>query len=148
MLLALNSGKNSLQEACHVLTEALSCVQLANIETAKRQNKLFGALKEGNDAIKQLQKEVTVEQAEQLMVDSKEAQDEQVSTTPSQLLSQLRSPQLQAKSCPCSSSSSNSLAACCLFREPGGEDLIGGLPERGAKLCLQHTAGARAPEAV
>ena len=75
-------------EACHVLTEALSFVQLANIETAKRQNKLFGALKEGNDAIKQLQKEVTVEQAEQLMVDSKEAQDEQVSTTPSQSLSQ------------------------------------------------------------
>ena len=70
------------------MTKALSFVQLANIEAAKRQNKLFGALKEGNDAIKQLQKEVTVEQAEQLMADSKEAQDEQVSTTSSQSLSQ------------------------------------------------------------
>ena len=70
------------------MTKAPSFLQLANIETAKRQNKLFGALKEGNDAIKQLQKEVTVEQAEQLMADSKEAQDEQVCTMPSQLLSQ------------------------------------------------------------
>lgn len=88
MLLALVGGKSSPQEACHILTKAPSFLQLANIETAKRQNKLFGALKEGNDAIKQLQKEVTVEQAEQLMADSKEAQDEQVCTMPSQLLSQ------------------------------------------------------------
>ena len=85
-------GKSSLQEACHVLTRTPSFVQLANIETAKRQNKLFGALKEGNDAIKQLQKEVTVEQAEQLMADSKEAQTEQVSATSSQLLSQAAMP--------------------------------------------------------
>ena len=76
------------------MTKALSFVQLANIETAKRQNKLFGALKEGNDAIKQLQKEVTVEQAEQLMADSKEAQDEQVS--PPRSASQAAQ---QAKSC-------------------------------------------------
>ena len=92
LLPALISGKNSLQEACHVLTKALSSVQLANIETAKRQNKLFGALKEGNDAIKQLQKEVTVEQAEQLMADSKEAKDEQVSTTSSHCSPKLHLP--------------------------------------------------------
>ncbi len=34
-------------------------VQLANIETAKRQNRLFDALKQGQAALKELQQEVS-----------------------------------------------------------------------------------------
>ena len=51
---------------------------LDNIETAQRQNKLFAALKQGNEAIKQLQKEVTLDDVENLMSDSAEAKEQQV----------------------------------------------------------------------
>ena len=56
-----------------------ACLQLLdNIETAQRQNKLFAALKEGHEAIKQLQKEVTLEDVETLMSDTAEAKEQQV----------------------------------------------------------------------
>ena len=51
---------------------------LDNIEAAQRQNKLFAALKQGNEAMKQLQKEVTLEDVESLMSDSAESKEYQV----------------------------------------------------------------------
>lgn len=55
-------------------------MQLANIETAKRNNQLFSALKQGHKALTELQQEVTIEDAERLMDDSAEAKAYQVST--------------------------------------------------------------------
>lgn len=46
---------------------------LADVETAVRQNRLFGALMQGSEALKELQKEVSVEDVEQLMQDTAEA---------------------------------------------------------------------------
>ncbi|KAK9818781.1 hypothetical protein WJX74_006989 [Apatococcus lobatus] len=46
---------------------------LANIETAKRQNRLFDALKQGQVALKELQQEVKIEDVERLMDDTAEA---------------------------------------------------------------------------
>lgn len=51
---------------------------LDNIEAAQRQNKLFAALKQGNEAMKQLQKEVTLDDVENLMSDSAESKEYQV----------------------------------------------------------------------
>ncbi|CAK0786879.1 hypothetical protein CVIRNUC_010093 [Coccomyxa viridis] len=48
---------------------------LTNIETAQRQNRLFDALKQGNAALKSLQQEVSVEEVEKLMDDSKESKE-------------------------------------------------------------------------
>ncbi|KAK9812682.1 hypothetical protein WJX72_001804 [[Myrmecia] bisecta] len=48
---------------------------LANVESAARQSKLFSAMKQGHAALKELQKEVTVEDVEQLMEDTAEAKE-------------------------------------------------------------------------
>lgn len=51
---------------------------LANIEAAQRNNRLFSALKEGNSALAQLQKQVTLEDVERLndeSADTKEYQE-------------------------------------------------------------------------
>lgn len=48
---------------------------LADVETAMRQNRLFSALKSGSEALKQLQKEVSVADVEQLMQDTAEAKE-------------------------------------------------------------------------
>ena len=57
----------------------LNCLlQLASIETAKRNNQLFAVLKQGHKALTELQQEVTVEDAERLMDDSAEAKAYQV----------------------------------------------------------------------
>lgn len=50
---------------------------LSNIEAAKQQKQLFAALKAGNEAVTDLQKEVTVDDVEKLMEDSAEAQAQQ-----------------------------------------------------------------------
>lgn len=61
---------------------------LANIETAKRNNQLFSALKQGHKALTELQQEVTIEDAERLMDDSAEAKayQDRMSETLSQSL--------------------------------------------------------------
>lgn len=58
-------------------------LQLASIETAKRNNQLFTVLKQGHKALTELQQEVTVEDAERLMDDSAEAKAYQVTSPPS-----------------------------------------------------------------
>ena len=50
---------------------------LANIETAQRNNRLFAALKEGNAAMAQLQKQVTLADVEQLNEESADAREYQ-----------------------------------------------------------------------
>ena len=45
---------------------------LANIETAQRQNKLFAALKQGNSALADLRKDLSLEDVEKLMSESAE----------------------------------------------------------------------------
>ena len=60
--------------------QRLAFVQLANIETAKRNNQLFTALKQGHKALTELQLEVSVEDAEKLMDDSAEAKAYQAGT--------------------------------------------------------------------
>lgn len=54
-------------------------LQLGSIETAKRNNQLFTALKQGHKALTELQQEVSIEDAEKLMDDSAEAKAFQVS---------------------------------------------------------------------
>lgn len=54
-------------------------MQLGSIETAKRNNQLFTALKQGHKALTELQQLVTIEDAEKLMDDSAEAKAYQVS---------------------------------------------------------------------
>jgi len=46
---------------------------ISNVEMSSQQNKLFNVLKQGNDALKQLQKEVTVEDVQRLMEDTADA---------------------------------------------------------------------------
>lgn len=48
--------KRSTQSSPCALPSVLSALQLADVETAMRQNRLFGALKQGSEALKQLQK--------------------------------------------------------------------------------------------
>ena len=56
----------------------LRCVQiLANIEAAQRTNRLFSALKEGNAAMTQLQRQVKLEDVEQLNEETAEAAEYQ-----------------------------------------------------------------------
>jgi charged multivesicular body protein 6 len=50
---------------------------LGNIDAAKRQNRVFEGLKQGHAALKQLQQEVTLQDAEKLMDDSAEAKEYQ-----------------------------------------------------------------------
>jgi soluble cytochrome b562 len=50
---------------------------LANIESAQRNNRLFAALKEGNSALADLQKQVSLEEVEKLNEQSAEAKDYQ-----------------------------------------------------------------------
>ena len=59
------------------------CTQcLDNIEAAQRQNRLFAALKHGNEAMKQLQKEVTLDDVDSLMSDTAESQAYQARPVP------------------------------------------------------------------
>ena len=46
---------------------------LGNIENTKNNNQIYSALKQGNTALKELQKDVSVEDVEMLMEDSAEA---------------------------------------------------------------------------
>eukprot|EP01023_Acetabularia_acetabulum_P018867 TRINITY_DN19537_c0_g1_i1.p1 TRINITY_DN19537_c0_g1~~TRINITY_DN19537_c0_g1_i1.p1 ORF type:complete len:227 (-),score=51.96 TRINITY_DN19537_c0_g1_i1:423-1103(-) len=50
---------------------------LLNIESAKQQNKIFEALRTGADAMKEIQKEVSLEDVERLQEDSEEAKQYQ-----------------------------------------------------------------------
>lgn len=50
---------------------------LSNIEAAQRNNRLFSALKEGNSALQQLQKEVALEDIERLNEETLEAREYQ-----------------------------------------------------------------------
>lgn len=50
---------------------------LANIESAQRNNRLFAALKEGSSALADLQKQVSLEEVEQLNEQSAEAKEHQ-----------------------------------------------------------------------
>ena len=52
--------------------------QLSNIETSKQQARLLEVLQQGNDALKQLQKLVSVDDVKQLMADTAEAKAYQV----------------------------------------------------------------------
>lgn len=55
-----------------------TCVQiLANIESAQRNNRLFAALKEGNSALQQLQKQVALADVEKLNEETADAKDYQ-----------------------------------------------------------------------
>jgi charged multivesicular body protein 6 len=48
-------------------------MQLNSMETAKQQGRLFAVLKQGSQALQQLQQEVKLEDVEQLMADTAEA---------------------------------------------------------------------------
>eukprot|EP01026_Neomeris_dumetosa_P069646 TRINITY_DN68964_c0_g1_i12.p1 TRINITY_DN68964_c0_g1~~TRINITY_DN68964_c0_g1_i12.p1 ORF type:complete len:232 (+),score=55.30 TRINITY_DN68964_c0_g1_i12:32-697(+) len=48
---------------------------LLNIETAKQQNRIYDALRSGADAVKEIQKEVSLEDVEQLREDTEEAKE-------------------------------------------------------------------------
>eukprot|EP01025_Chloroclados_australasicus_P041318 TRINITY_DN43724_c0_g1_i1.p1 TRINITY_DN43724_c0_g1~~TRINITY_DN43724_c0_g1_i1.p1 ORF type:complete len:225 (-),score=42.72 TRINITY_DN43724_c0_g1_i1:410-1084(-) len=50
---------------------------LVNIESAKQQNKIFEALRTGADAMKEIQKEVSLEDVERLQEDTEEAKEYQ-----------------------------------------------------------------------
>ena len=52
--------------------------QLSNIETSKQQARLLEVLQQGNDALKQLQKLVSIDDVKQLMADTAEAKAYQV----------------------------------------------------------------------
>ena len=52
--------------------------QLSNIETSKHQARLLEVLQQGNDALKQLQKLVSIDDVKQLMADTAEAKAYQV----------------------------------------------------------------------
>ena len=68
---------------------------LSNIETAQRNNRLFSALKEGNSALQQLQKQVSLADVAQLNEESADAKDHQDQLR--QLLSQSLSAQDDAE---------------------------------------------------
>ena len=62
----------------HVDNWKCPCAQvLSDIETAQRNNRLYSALKEGNTALSQLQKQVTLEDVEKLNDEAAEAAEYQ-----------------------------------------------------------------------